>query len=199
MYRDKKRFGQDPETVVRSKPATFTAPMKWKDPARVFVCSWSDFFIEDADQWRDEAWEIMRRTPHLTYMLLTKRPENIKDRLPAYWPLKNVWLGVTAENQLKFYDRVFLLKTIGHGAAGLFVSVEPMLESIYSACLNGIDWVICGGESGPNARPISPHCVRLLRDQCEAARVPFFFKQWGPKNGGRLLDGKEYLQLPEGM
>ena len=82
MYRDKKRYGQDPATVVRSKPPTFNKPLKWHDPAKVFVCSWSDFFIEDADEWRDDAWEIMRRTPHLTYQILTKRPRNIKDRLP---------------------------------------------------------------------------------------------------------------------
>ena len=90
MYRDKRHFGQDPTTVVRSKPATFNAPLKWKDQARVFVCSWSDFFIEDADPWRGEVWQIMRQTPHLTYMLLTKRLENISARLPDDWPLKNI-------------------------------------------------------------------------------------------------------------
>ncbi len=75
MFRDKKRYGQDASVVVRSKPPTFNKPLLWKDPARVFVCSWSDFFIEEADLWREEAYDIMRKTPHLTYLILTKRPE----------------------------------------------------------------------------------------------------------------------------
>src|SRR3990167_11527130 len=78
MYREKNRYGQDPAVVVRSKPATFNAPLKWKEPARVFTCSWSDFFIKQADPWRDEAWDIIYQTPHLTYLILTKRPERIE-------------------------------------------------------------------------------------------------------------------------
>lgn len=85
MYRDKKRYGQDPMVVVRSKPGTFRKPLQWKQPAKVFTCSWSDFFIEQADNWIDDAWNIIRQTPHLTYQILTKRPENIKDRLPEDW------------------------------------------------------------------------------------------------------------------
>lgn len=201
MYRDKKRFGQDPSTVVRSKPATFNAPLKWKDPARVFVCSWSDFFIEDADPWRGEAWEIMRRTPHLTYMLLTKRPENIKERLPADWPLKNVWIGVTAEDTPNFLKRVPVLRdAAGPNVAGLFVSVEPMLRPILpTVTLTGINWVICGGESGPRPREIRYTWVNYLKSLCEFEKVPFFFKQWGPRGAGRELDGREHLELPEGF
>src|SRR3990172_778380 len=96
MYRDMERYGKDPKVVTRAKPATFNSPLKWTEPQRVFTCSWSDYFIEQADEWRDEAWDIIRRTPHLTYQILTKRPENIFDRLPADWGngWPNVFLSV---------------------------------------------------------------------------------------------------------
>jgi len=194
MFRDKKRFGQDPEKVVKSKPATFYAPLKWKEPARVFVCSWSDFFIEDADPWRDEAWDIMLRTPHLTYQILTKRPENIIGRLPAGWPFKNVWLGVTAENQSQLKKRMPLLMVVP--AAIRFVSVEPMISEMsfrwggwidYPSSEDGasnhydslrvIDWLIVGGESGPNARYMDPQWAMELKNQCQETNTPFFMKQ----------------------
>jgi protein gp37 len=176
MYRDKHRFNQDPATVIRSSKATFTAPLKWKEPAKVFVCSWSDFFIEDADDWRDEVWEIMRRTPHLTYLLLTKRPENMASRLPADWPLKNVWLGVTAENDDMLHKRVpVLLKT---PAVLRFVSVEPLLSQIdLTVYLSLLNWIICGGESGPNHRPIDTEWAIDIKNQCEQTKTAFFFKQ----------------------
>lgn len=213
MYRDKERYGQDPATVVRSKPGTFNAPLHWKDPAKVFVCSWSDFFIEDADAWRDEAWEIMRQTPHLTYMLLTKRAENIQDRLPSDWPLKNVWLGVTAENQDQLESRLpYLLVT---GAVVKFVSVEPMLGDMsfrwggwisYPSNPTGseeydslrvLDWVICGGESGPDARKMKPEWAAQLKRQCAEAGVPFFMKQMSRKEPiPDFLQGRE---IPESI
>lgn len=129
MYRDKERYGQDPKTVLRSK-TTFNAPLKWTDPAMVFTCSWSDWFITDADEWRPEAWDIIRKTPHLTYQILTKRPENIKERLPADWGkgYPNVWLGVSVENQKAAEDRIFELLSIR--AAVRFLSVEPLLGPI---------------------------------------------------------------------
>ena len=229
MYRDKRRYGQDPAKVVRSKDATFKAARKWKTPARVFVCSWSDFFIEEADEWRAEAWEEIRKYPHLTWMILTKRPQNILNRLPSDWGngWPNVFLGVTAENQEQADKRIPILLQIP--AAVRFVSVEPMLSNInivpyighnaykcgcgwhdtentlfisgYDKCIDGpevavckncekraeiyraLDWVICGGESGPGARPMHPDWVRSLRDQCQAAGVPFLFKQWGEWKG----------------
>ena len=129
MFRDKKRYGQDASVVVRSKPATFNKPLSWGDPAKVFVCSWSDFFIEEADEWRTEAYDIMQQTPHLTYLLLTKRPENIASRWGGAQSLaKNIWLGVTAENQEEANKRIpILLKT---PATKRFVSIEPMLGPI---------------------------------------------------------------------
>ncbi|MGH2369611.1 MAG: DUF5131 family protein, partial [Chloroflexota bacterium] len=99
MYRDKARYGQDPTTVRRSTSATFYRPLAWRAPQRVFTCSWSDFFHEDADAWRSEAWDVIRRTPHLTYQVLTKRPDRLPDCLPADWPLPNVWLGTSVEYQ----------------------------------------------------------------------------------------------------
>jgi len=202
MYRDKNRYGQDPATVIRSKPATFNLPLKWKEPAKVFICSWSDFFIEEADPWRDEAWEIIRKTPHLTYQILTKRPENIAARLPKGWPFKNGWLGVTAENQEMADRRIPILLLTP--AALRFVSVEPMVGEVDltridvgDACtydsLAGvfqgpgircqgddhkkIDWVICGGESGPEARTMEEDWAEYLKVQCAVSGTPFFMKQ----------------------
>lgn len=190
MYRAKLRFGHDPATVFLSSPATFKAPLKWRDPARVFVCSWSDFFIEDADPWRDAAWEIIRQTPHLTYQILTKRPENIAARLPDGWPFQNVWIGVTAEDHERACERLYHLLQIP--AACRFVSVEPMLgpvdmvEAVGITMLDldmlggndqGIHWVICGGESGPHAREMKPEWAAALKLQCQKGAVPFFMKQ----------------------
>jgi protein gp37 len=194
FYRDAKRYGRDPKKIVRTAPATFNAPLKWREPAKVFMCSWSDFFIEDADPWRDEQWNLIRRTPHLTRQILTKRPENILDRLPSDWGdgWEHVWFGITAENQEWFDKRWDILKRVP--AALRFVSYEPALGplNIERACAEydkngepiGIkqdapDWIIAGGESGPNARPSHPQWFRDLRDQCAEVGIPFFFKQWG--------------------
>lgn len=130
MYRDKQRFGQDPLAIVRSTPATFNAPLTKLQGPLVFTCSWSDFFLPEADAWRPEAWDIIRQTPHLTYQILTKRPELIPDRLPEDWGngYANVWLGVSCETQQYADDRIpWLMKT---PAAVRFVSAEPLLESI---------------------------------------------------------------------
>ena len=195
-----KRFGLDFNTVTQAKG--FNKPLSWKKPGRVFVNPWSDFFHEDADQWRDRAWEIMRRTLHLTYMLLTKRPENISGRLPADWPLENVWLGVTAENQEMADKRIPIL--LSTPAALHFVSVEPMIGPIdldtlrmfpTNECFQRppkIDWVICGGESGPDARTMYGGWALDLKHQCAAAGVPFFFKQM---SGGQPIP--DYLQMQQ--
>lgn len=189
MFTQKKRFGLDGGQIHRSKESTFAKPIHWKEPAKVFTCSWSDFFIREADPWRGEAWEIIRRTPHLTYQILTKRPERIADCLPDFWAeLNNVWLGVTVEKQ-RHLDR------ISHAAAAappvLFVSIEPMLgpidlsvviesgmiwDEMRSACYM-IDWIICGGESGVGCRPMDLLWARSLKAQCEEFDIPFFFKQ----------------------
>lgn len=222
MFRDKKRYGQDPATVIRSKPATFNKPLSWQDPAKVFVCSWSDFFIEDADQWRDDAWEIMRSTPHLTYQLLTKRPENIKDRLPDDWlEFKNIQLGVTVENQEQADRRIPLLFSIPSDCR--FLSCEPLIEPIelkeylsaqrlwrddqvlyaelahnYANCdLPKLHWVICGGESGANAREMHPYWAEDIALECLCVGVPFFMKQMSGNTKTKREAIPEYLQVRE--
>lgn len=191
MFRDKKRFGQDPEKVIRSKDATFYKPLSWKEPAKIFVCSWSDFWIDEADGWRDEAWEVMRKCPHLTFLLLTKRHE----KLPLDGYPKNVWVGVTAENQEQFEIRTMYLSVID--APVKFISVEPMLGpiSIFNH-RNDIDWVICGGESDlSKARPMEVSWAEDLLNQCQEDGIPFFMKQMA---GNRKKDREaipEHLQV----
>lgn len=224
MYREMTRYNTfDPYTVTRSK-TTFRNPLKWKEPQLVFTCSWSDFFIQDADAWRAEAWEIIRQTPHLIYQILTKRPENIPDRLPDDWGsgYPNVYLGVSVENA-DYLWRILCLYRIP--ATLYWVSLEPLLGPLnitpwlgylwecpvcgYSwdqeRCLarppgitkckrcyakdvtysdvqlirKGLQGVVAGGESGPNARVSHPEWFRSIRDQCQEAHIPFHFKQWG--------------------
>lgn len=197
MYREKKRFGQDPATVVRSTSPTFNAPRKWSERALVFTCSWSDFFIEEADVWRPEAWEIIRATPHLTYQILTKRPERIAEHLPPGWPFPNAWLGVSVEDQANADRRLPVL--LATPAAVRFVSAEPLLGPVdlrrylgttlpkpYAVLVpvdagppRGLDWIIIGGESGPKARPCDVAWIRSLVKQCRAADTACFVKQAG--------------------
>ena len=212
MYRDKARYGQKPMEVVRSKPATFNAPLKWKEPRMIFTCSWSDFFIEEADQWRDDAWDIIRQTPQHTYQILTKRPELIRPRLPKDWGdgYKNVWLGVSVEDQLYADIRVPYLLQIP--AYRRFLSMEPLIGPIdLVRChstrvkLNNwpaptrVDWVIVGGESGPGYRQINSDWACSIRDQCKAAGVPFFFKQMsGIKSKMQPIpDDLQIREMPE--
>lgn len=201
MFRDKKRFGQDPTSVVRSSDATFQAPRRWRESRRIFTCSWSDFFIGEADPWRDEAWEIIQATQHHTYQILTKRPERVLDHLP--WrddPWRNVWLLISAEDQKHFERRWQIASGIPAAVRG--ISVEPLLAPIdLRPALQSelLSWVIVGGESGPGARTINPAWVRSLRDQCLEVGVPFFFKQWGgvfKNRNGRTLDGRTWDQIP---
>jgi len=193
MYSDKKRYGQDPAKIVRSK-TVFKAPNKWKESALVFVCSWSDFFIEDADEWRNEAWEIIRNSPHLTFQILTKRPENIKDRLPLDWPLDNVWLGVTAENQEMADKRIPILLSIPANVH--FVSIEPMIGPVSLKAYHEIDWVICGGESGPGWRPMEEKWATDLMTETERSSSTYFFmKQM--ENRGTVPDFLDRKEFPE--
>lgn len=218
MFREQERYGNDPNLVRRSK-TKFAEPLKWTDPRRIFTCSWSDWFIEEADEWRAEAWDIIRRTPQHTYQILTKRPGRIIANLPVDWGIgyPNVWLGVTAEDQANADKRISQLLQIP--AAVRFISIEPMIEpvdmrdfqpfrsKIYSGykkvrgILAGhIDWLICGCESGHNARPMNIDWARDLRDQCVAAGVPFFLKQMvvdGKLTKEPYLDGRQWLEFPE--
>jgi protein gp37 len=249
---------------TRTSPANWRKPLAWDkaakasgNRARVFCASLADVFDNHGSilpEWRADLWALIAETPHLDWLMLTKRPQNITKMLPGLgmelgwgtpawgdgWP--NVWLGTTVENQTEADRRIPHLLSVP--AKVRFLSCEPMLGPIdltalsrpaglgtheYSALDCDVDpeddgdwhgatinWVICGGESGPAARPMHPDWARSLRDQCDFAGVPFHFKQWGEfaphpspmadgavyrvgKNvAGRLLDGIEWNDLPEG-
>ncbi|AQT69946.1 Bacteriophage protein gp37 [Anaerohalosphaera lusitana] len=252
-------------------------PLHWKKPRMIFVCSMGDLFHESVPfEWIDKVFAVMDLCPQHTFQVLTKRAARMREyfksvkELPVgsprdmaifdgwravygtklnerLWPLPNVWLGVTAENQTRADERIPEL--LRCPAVVRFVSVEPMLgavvmpedgtacefcgrnyESVTVDCgdwceefcakcrdydpdavstiitnhlgdgQSHINWVICGGESGPGARPLHPNWVRGLRDQCSEAGVPFLFKQWGganKKKAGRLLDGVLHDEFPE--
>jgi protein gp37 len=195
--------------VTRAAQSGFTAPMRWKEPRRIFVCSLSDFFHPAVPELvRHGAMQMMTlEAPQHTYMLLTKRPEWIKPMLKnSPWEAGipgNVWLGVTAENQEQADRRLDLLYQVH--AYTRFVSCEPLLGPVRIGSAPWLNWVICGGESGPNAREMKPAWAFGLRDKCDELKIPFFFKQWGEwaggsrvgkKRAGSLLDGREYKELP---
>ena len=179
MYVAKRRYGQDPTVVVRSK-TKFDEPLRWRESRMIFTCSWSDWFHATADAWRNEAWGVIRATPQHTYQILTKRPERVLDHLPPDWGRgwPNVWLGVSIEDT-NVIHRVAILQRAP--AEVRFLSIEPLIGSVGRLNLGGIGWVIVGGESGPGHRPCRPEWVRSVRDQCTEAGVSFFFKQWGGK------------------
>lgn len=235
----KGRFGYhaDEPFKVTMHPDRLDQPLRWRNPRRIFVCSMGDLFHEDVPEIEIlKIFAVMADTPQHTYLVLTKRPTRMKniltnptvandvwlmtsvgldDSRPLY-PLPNVWLGVTAENQARADERIPILLEIP--AAVRFVSIEPMLGDInlIRACdvaiqINGdievpavvgiekwIHWCIVGGETGPRARPVHPDWVRSLRDQCQATGVSFFFKSWGvgKKKAGRLLDGRTWDEYP---
>jgi protein gp37 len=172
-------------------------PLTWQRPRRIFVNSMSDFFHEEVPiDLMQRAFGIMTATPQHTYQILTKRADRLRRLAPLLtWPA-NLWMGVSVESQTYAF-RAKRLREVP--AAVRFLSVEPLLGPV-TLDLTGIHWVIVGGESGPAARPMNPTWARSVRDQCTAADVAFFFKQWGgrtPKSGGRLLDDRTWDQFPE--
>lgn len=248
---------------VRTSAAYWKQPLKWNREAeaagvrrRVFCASLADVFEDKADQayemanWREELWNLVQATPWLDWLVLTKRPENVRPMVPfamegnpyseLAWP-HNIWIGTSVENQQQADKRIPELLRIP--AVVRFLSVEPLLGPVdlsnyqpfiqndprpyrrAAGILSGhISWVIVGGESGPDARPMHRDWARSVRDQCVEAGVPFFFKQngewlhwedapsdqpysWLQKNGemrrvgkkaaGRLLDGREWNEYPQ--
>ncbi len=172
-------------------------PYSWKRPRVVFVNSMSDLFHARVPlDFIKQVFGVMADTPHHTYQVLTKRSRRLtRVAGKLEWP-SNVWLGVSVECT-DWYDRIRDLTRVP--AAVRFLSCEPLLSPLPELPLNGIDWVIAGGESGFNARPVQPEWIREIRDQCVAARTPFFFKQWGgirAKSGGRNLDGLTWDEMP---
>lgn len=195
--REMTRYGRDFGRVKRTNDATFYAPRKWKEGRKIFTCSWSDFFIEQSSPWRVDAWTVMLGTPQHTYQILTKRPEQIPEiEWPCLGLMKNVWLGVSVENR-QFYKRIDAARRITPNL--LFLSIEPLLGPMPDLPLDGIGWVIVGGESGTGFRPLNLDWVRQIRDRCVERDIPFFFKQksaFFPKREDRLLDGRQWNEIP---
>ncbi|MGB2866292.1 MAG: phage Gp37/Gp68 family protein [Sedimentisphaerales bacterium] len=173
-------------------------PLRWKQPRTIFVNSMSDLFHKDVPfDFISKVFDVMHRATLHRFQILTKRSERLLELSARLsWP-ENVWMGVTVENA----DCTF---RIGHlkqtDAAIKFISFEPLLGLIPNIDLEGIDWVIVGGESGPKARPMEPEWATNIRDQSLDACVPFFFKQWGgvnKKKNGRAMDGRTWNQTPQ--
>ncbi|GAA3144776.1 protein gp37 [Kribbella aluminosa] len=178
--------------------AALQVPFTWRRPRLVFVNSMSDLFhARVPTSFIQDVFDVMRQTPQHTYQVLTKRSLRLRRIAPKLSFPSNVWLGVSVESVAQ-YNRISDLASVP--AAVRFLSCEPLLGPLPSVPLEKIDWVIAGGESGPNARPMSADWVRELRNQCVDAGTPFFFKQWGgrrPKSGGRELDGQLWDEMPE--
>jgi len=172
-------------------------PGSWRTPRMIFVNSMSDLFHPDVPfEFIERVFAVMAATPRHTFQVLTKRSKRLAEvGSQLAWP-SNVWMGVSVETA-KYAFRLNHLRSVD--AAIRFVSAEPLLGPLDDLDIDGIDWLIAGGESGPSARPIESTWVRSLRDQCDDAGVAFFFKQWGgrtPKAGGRELDGAIHDGLP---
>jgi protein gp37 len=223
-----------PPFAVRLHPERLGTPYRWREPRRIFVCSTGDLFHEDVSfEFIQRVFIAAQDNPRHTFLFLTKRPERMREFIAKFAPVpamtgvrwgedykpRNVWFGVTAENQEQADARIPVLLSIP--AARRFVSIEPMLGPVdiekhlrrrmepglglcphgSEACncgsteIPGVAWVIVGGETGPGARPMHPDWPRLVRDQCVAAGVPFMFKQWGEfdesgKRVGRKAAGR---------
>ena len=184
--------------VVTLQPDQLDLPLRWRRPKRIFVNSMSDLFHESVpDEYIRQVFDMMERAHWHVFQILTKRAERlarIATRLP--WPV-NVWQGVSVESA-RYTSRIRWLKAIP--AAVRFLSVEPLLGPIPELPLEGVHWVIVGGESGPQRREMAADWARGVRDQCLRSGVPFFFKQWGgrtPKSRGRLLDGRTWDEMPD--
>jgi protein gp37 len=224
-------------TRVKTSEDNWRKPLRWNREAkeqsiryRVFCASLADVFEDwkgpmvdhhgeqidsTMDDLRRDLFELIDATPNLDWLLLTKRPENIRAKWhPFNWQTpsdvphrSNVWLGTSVESS-DYLSRIDSLKAAGGLASVLFISAEPVVGPMptLGEYLGGIDWVITGGESGPDARPADPEWFRSIRDQCEMHNVPFHFKQWGEfdehqkrvgkKAAGRLLDGEEHDGVP---
>jgi protein gp37 len=187
---------------LRLVPDKLYEPLRWKEPRMVFVNSMSDLFHDDVPyEYVVAVARVMQMAEWHTFQVLTKRAERLREmlsgRLKFAGDLQNVWWGVSVEDRRYGVPRIPHLRAAP--ARTRFLSVEPLLEDVGSLDLDGVHWVIAGGESGAGARPMDPEWVRAVRDQCVAAKVPFFFKQWGGVRKsvkGRLLDGRTWDEMP---
>ena len=178
-------------------PEVLPEPASWKKPRTVFVNSMSDLFHEKMPvDFIKQVFRVMNENPHHTFQVLTKRAEQLAELSDVLTWTKNIWMGVTIENA-DYKSRINSLKYTG--AFVKFLSIEPLIGPMGILDIKGIDWVIVGGESGPDSRPILEEWVIDIKAQCELQNVPFFFKQWGGKNkkkNGRTLQGKIYSEMP---
>ena len=176
------------------------SPLHWRRPRRVFVNSMSDLYHQDVPEaFIRRVFETMRRAHWHQFQVLTKRSARLRDISPRLEWAPNIWQGVSVENAAHV-GRIADLQAVS--ATVRFLSIEPLLGPIPTLPLKGLSWVIVGGESGPARRPIDPAWVRDIRDQCLAAGVAFFFKQWGgltSKSGGRQLDGRTWDDMPASL
>lgn len=183
---------------VTLHPEVIEEPYQWKKPRVVFVNSMSDLFHEDIPaNYIQSIFEVMNNTPRHTYQILTKRSERLAELAPILNWSDNIWMGVTVENN-KYLHRVDHLRQVD--AHIRFLSLEPLLGPLDELNLPGINWVIVGGESGPNARPIKEEWVLTIKNKCVFSDIPFFFKQWGgfnKKKNGRMLEGRQWDELPD--
>lgn len=185
---------------VRTHDHTLAIPLKWKKPQIIFVNSMSDLFHKNIPvEFIHRVFDVMVEAERHRFQVLSKRSGRLRQLSPSLpWP-ENIWMGVSVETPEYFYRIDDLRET---GASIKFLSLEPLLAPLPGLDLEGIDWVIVGGESGPYARTMKQEWVKEIRDQCVESGVPFFFKQWGgtnKKKNGRSLDGKIYNQMPAGI
>jgi protein gp37 len=186
------------------RPERLDKPLRWKRPRRIFVNSMSDLFHTGVPTaFVDSVFDVMDRADWHSFQVLTKRSSRMRDyvlRRYGFSPPAHIWFGVSVESAQTARSRIAHLQGIQADAVK-FLSIEPLIARLGGISLHLIDWVIVGGESGPGARALQPDWVREIRDQCAAANVPFFFKQWGgirPKSNGRELDGREWNEMPVG-
>lgn len=183
------------------RPERLQQPLEWKRPRMIFVNSMSDLFHKDIPKAHIAAvFDTMEKADWHAYQVLTKRSSLLQKFLNDRYRMRkapaHMWFGVSVENE-QATSRIAHLQKANAGVR--FLSIEPLIAPVGQLNLSGIDWVIVGGESGHGARPMNPEWAIDIRNQCIAARVPFFFKQWGgrsPKTGGRLLEGREWNQFP---
>jgi protein gp37 len=199
----KNLWGPDTERQ-RTTESYWKAPLRWNSGAaaagvrlRVFCASMADVFDQAVpDQWRNDLLALIRAMPNLDWLILTKRPKEALSFWHVHVP-SNIWLGVSVEDQHRAHERIPILASMP--VAVRFLSVEPLLEPVNLKGLQDIHWVICGGESGPNARPMEAWWAGHVRGQCAAARVPFFMKQLGGRGDkrGKIQDFPRALQVRE--
>ncbi|QPD05635.1 MAG: hypothetical protein Nkreftii_003409 [Candidatus Nitrospira kreftii] len=192
-------FGFD----IRLIPEKISEPLRWRTPKMIFVNSMSDLFHEQIpDDYIVSVAQVMKLASWHTYQVLTKRSERLQDLLRTKLIFaadqSHIWWGVSVENKKQGLPRIVHLN--GSTAKVRFLSIEPLLEDLGEFCMDGVNWVIVGGESGAGARPMEKDWVISIRDKCKKAKIPFFFKQWGgvrKSETGRSLNGRTYDEFPQ--